>query len=57
MEKEFKRPEEGPRAKIYLDSLKKYHIWKRLAMMTYIDTSLKNSLPPTTDGLSEWIDA
>ena len=51
MEKELEAFKEGPKTKIHLDSLKKYQIGKRRALMAYMDTGLKNSLPSTTEWL------
>ena len=46
--------------KIRLDShrtiLKKYQIKKCQAIIAYMDSGFKNSLPSTTDRLSKWID-
>ena len=53
MGKELEGLKGGPKAKIQFNSLrttlKKYQIGKRLAMMVYMDTSFKNSLPSTSD--------
>ena len=53
MEKELKEFEEGPKAKIHLDSLRatlrKYKIGKLQAMMQSKDSCLESSLPSMTD--------
>ena len=36
---------------------KRYQIEKRQALMTFMDSSFRNSLPSTTDWLSKWIGA
>ena len=60
MEKELQGLEEGPKAKILLNSfkatLKKYQIGKLRAIMEYMDSGLKNSPPSMTDWLSKRID-
>ena len=52
MTKEFEGLEEGPNAEIHIDLLKKhkkYQIGKRLAIMEYMESASRNSLPFTTN--------
>ena len=61
MEKELKGLEEGPKAKIHIDWLRatppKYQTGKFQAMIAYLVSGSKNSLPFMTDKLSKCIDA
>ena len=53
MAKDLKGLKEGPKAEIHIyllrTTLKKYQIGKRLAMMEYMDSDSRNSLPFMTD--------
>ena len=57
IEKELKGLDVGSKTNMHLESLRatlqKYQIGKLLAMMTYIDSNLKNTPPSMTERLSK----